>query len=117
MAPYLPGTKRKVARYNPCAGTPGPPTRATALIRAEVPQEVKPMKAETRPKPSNAKWLDAANVEGECDHPLRKVEVAWYREGRVKVGFPNGTPAVIRQAYLEGDDNDLILEVAPRSDA
>lgn len=75
------------------------------------------MKAETRPKPSNATWLDAANVEGECDHPLRKVEVAWYGEGRVKVSFPKGTPAVIRQAYLEGDDNDLILEVAPRATA
>jgi hypothetical protein len=38
------------------------------------------MKAETRPKPSNATWLDAANVEGECDHPLKKVEVAWYEQ-------------------------------------
>jgi hypothetical protein len=75
------------------------------------------MKAETRPKPSNATWLDAGKVEGECDHPLRKVEVTWYGEGRVKVSFPKGAPAVIRQAYLEGTNNDLILEVAPRADA
>lgn len=73
------------------------------------------MKAETRPKSSTATWLDAANVEGECDHPLRRVEVAWYGEGRVKVSFPKGTPAVIRQAYLTGDEKDLILEVAPRA--
>jgi hypothetical protein len=73
------------------------------------------MKAETRPKPSNATWLDAVNIEVECDHPLRKVEVAWYAEGRVKVSFPKGTPAVIRQAYLEGSNHDLILEVAPRT--
>jgi hypothetical protein len=72
------------------------------------------MKAETRSKPSNATWLDAANVEGECEHPLSRVELAWYGEGRVKVSFPKGAPAVIRQAYLEGNDNDLILEVAPR---
>jgi hypothetical protein len=73
------------------------------------------MKAKTRSKHSNATWLDAANVEGECQHPLQKVDIAWYAEGRVKVTFPKGTPAVIRQAYLEGQDNDLILEVAPRS--
>jgi len=72
------------------------------------------VKAETRAKPSNATWLDAANVEAECDHPLGKVEIAWYGEGRVKVSFPKGTPAVIRQAYLEGKDKELILEVAPR---
>ena len=72
------------------------------------------MKAKTRKKPSNATWLDAADVESEAPHPLKKVEVAWYGEGRVKVSFPKGTPAVIRQAYLEGRDNDLILEVAPR---
>lgn len=65
------------------------------------------MKAETRPKPSNATWLDAANVEGECDHPLRRVEVAWYGEGRVKVSFPKGTPAVIRQAYL-GASSEMV---------
>ncbi len=72
------------------------------------------MKAETRSKSSNATWLDAANIEAECEHPLRKVEVAWYEEGRVKVSFPKGTPAVIRQAYLEGNGKELILEVAPR---
>jgi hypothetical protein len=72
------------------------------------------MKAETRRKPSNATWLDAANVEGECDHPLRQVEIAWYADGQVKVSFPKGTPAVIRQAYLTGADHDLILEVARR---
>ena len=74
------------------------------------------MKAQTRSKPSNATWLDAADIVGECDHPLSKVEVAWYTEGRVKVSFPQGTPAVIRQAYLTGDSNDLILEVASRVD-
>jgi hypothetical protein len=72
------------------------------------------MKAETRAKPSNATWLDAANVEGECDHPLSHVELAWYPEGRVKVTFLKGAPAVIRQAYLEGEGRDVIVEIAPR---
>jgi hypothetical protein len=65
------------------------------------------MKAETRSKPTTAKWRDAANVEGECDHPLKKVQLFWLDEGRVRVTFPKGNPAVIRQAYLSGEDDDF----------
>jgi hypothetical protein len=75
-------------------------------------------------KPSNAKWIGKAVVDGTAataefaqpdpamsQHPLPDVEIAWYGDARVKVTFKDGCPAVIRQAYLTGQGRDLIVEL------
>jgi hypothetical protein len=74
-------------------------------------------------KPSNAKWMGKAVLNGATAtadfaqpdpnmalHPLPDVEIAWYDDGRAKVTFKDGCPAVIRQAYLSGQGRDLIVE-------
>ena len=74
-------------------------------------------------KQGNAKWIGKAVLDGSTQtadygpsdpkmqhHPLPVVEVAWYDTGRVKVTFRDGCPAVIRQAYLLGSGQDLIVE-------
>ena len=82
------------------------------------------MSAIRRMKPVNATWLAKAKVsadhsidfllEGGTGHEFAEVDLSWYDEGRLKITIPRGTPGVIRQAYLTGNERDLIIEVAPR---
>ena len=74
-------------------------------------------------KPSNATWLakNKVTVDGDIDypltegeHPFREVDLSWYDQGRLKLTNSRSTPGVIRQAYLTGDNRDLIIEIAPR---
>jgi hypothetical protein len=73
-------------------------------------------------KPSNAGWIAKADVnpegqfgvapaEGSTDHEFRDVNVAWYGDGRIKVTIKGAGPAAIRQAYLSGAGQDVILDV------
>jgi hypothetical protein len=83
------------------------------------------MSASMKGKPANATWVAKEKVStddqgidfplesGEA-HPFAEVDLAWYDEGRLKITIPRGTPGVIRQAYLTGNERDLIIEVAPR---
>jgi hypothetical protein len=75
------------------------------------------------PKPSNAGWIAKidANPDGEFgiaqaespgqDHAFRDVNVAWYGDDRIKITLRGGGPAVIRQAYLSGNGQDVILDL------
>lgn len=76
-------------------------------------------------KPANATWVAKEKVSADDQgidfplesggaHPFAEVELAWYDHGRLKITIPRGTPGVIRQAYLTGNERDLIIEVAPR---
>jgi hypothetical protein len=74
-------------------------------------------------KPSNAGWrakitaeptgeVEAAPApDGEAAHDFHKVEVAWYGHARVKVTLRDGGPAMLRQAYLSGAGQDVILDL------
>lgn len=77
-------------------------------------------------KPSNAKWIARVVVDPKVeniraapaahdtvDHPFGDVDIAWYEGGVVKVTFRGAGPAVIRQAYLSGKGEDVILDLCP----
>jgi hypothetical protein len=81
-------------------------------------------------KPSNAGYIAKIDVnpDGEIslnppetpspEHQFRDVNIAWYGEDRVKVTLKGGAPALIRQAYLSGAGQDVILDLvaAPESE-
>jgi hypothetical protein len=75
-------------------------------------------------KPANATWVGKVVVDGlnstaefgpsdlkMAAHDLPKFEMVWYGDDRVKLTFRDGCPAVIRQAYLTGDGQDLIIDL------
>ncbi len=74
-------------------------------------------------KPSNANWIAKAdaNPDGDfgiaaaetpgLDHAFRDVNVAWYGTDRIKITLRGGGPAAIRQAYLSGKGQDVILDL------
>jgi hypothetical protein len=79
----------------------------------------------TKGKPANATWVAKAKVSADAQaidfplehgeaHPFSEVDLTWYEHGRLKITIPRGTPGVIRQAYLTGNERDLIIELAPR---
>lgn len=82
-----------------------------------------------RDKPANAKYAAKAivSVNGDVEFTpaadpmtalnceFENVEVAWY-DNRIKVTIKAGTPAAITQAYLTGNAQDVIIEVAKRTD-
>lgn len=80
------------------------------------------------PKPSNAGWIAKVDVNPDADfgysaaqepyeHQFRDINIAWYGEDRVKVTIKGAGPAHIRQAYLAGAGQDVILDiVAARGD-
>jgi hypothetical protein len=83
------------------------------------------MSASTKSKPVNATWVAKAKVTADDQaidfpiehgesHPFGEVDLAWYDRGRLKITIPRATPGVIRQAYLTGNERDLIIEIAPR---
>lgn len=74
-------------------------------------------------KPSNATYIAQVDVtpDGEFaltqadpsgqPHVFERVNVAWYSDNRIKVTLRGGGPAVIRQAYLSGAGEDVILDL------
>ena len=71
------------------------------------------------PKPSNAGWVSKVGIDPDAGTVKMHqgagvpVEVAWYPDGRIKVTVIEGTPMVIRQAYLTGKSGqDAIIELA-----
>jgi hypothetical protein len=75
-------------------------------------------------KPGNAGWIAKVTVqpdllevqgtparEGAPEHQFRDVEVAWYGDDRVKITLKGGGPAHIRQAYLSGAGQNVILDL------
>jgi len=74
------------------------------------------------PKPSNATWIAKADVnpDGEFglaqaetphDHQLADVNIAWYGDDRIKITLRRAGPCVIRQAFLPGLRQDVIVEL------
>jgi hypothetical protein len=74
-------------------------------------------------KPANATWVGKAVVDFDGDtaesiqeaaaasHPFGRVEVALYTDPpRLKFTIRGGGPAQIRQAYLAGAGDDVIVE-------
>jgi hypothetical protein len=74
-------------------------------------------------KPSNAgytakvtvtPYLQAEGVPAEAGtptHQFQRVEVAWYGTDRIKITLRDAGPAVIRQAYLPGAGQNVILDL------
>ena len=74
-------------------------------------------------KPSNAGWrakvivdpngnVQAAPRSGDNEaHAFESVEIAWYGDDRIKITLKDGAPAVIRQAYLTGSGQNVILDL------
>lgn len=74
-------------------------------------------------KPSNAGYIAKIDVnpDGEIgltppetpspEHRFRDVNVAWYGDDRVKITLRGGGPAAIRQAFLPGAGQDVILDL------
>lgn len=74
-------------------------------------------------KPSNAGWIAKADVNPDGQfllaqaeesfqaHAFADVNVAWYGKDRIKITLKGAGPAVIRQAYLSGAGQDVILDV------
>ncbi len=54
----------------------------------------------------------AAIAEVDGGHPLRKVEVFWYPDNRLRIRIPYGAPAVMTAAYLEGKGRDINIKLA-----
>jgi hypothetical protein len=79
-------------------------------------------------KPSNAGWIAKAEVspDGEFglaaaptsshEHQFRDVSIAWYGQDRIKITLRGATPAAIRQAYLTGKAQDVIIDIIGLSD-
>ncbi len=74
-----------------------------------------------RPKPANANYLAKVVIDPDGNGQIvprtgnesswaEAVEIAWYR-GHIKVTVPGGTPAVISQSYMTGNNQDVILEI------
>lgn len=74
-------------------------------------------------KPANAGWIAKAviNPAGDLEigpapagaqaHDFEFVEIAWYGRDRLKVTLKDGGPAHIRQAYLSGSGQHVILDL------
>lgn len=73
-------------------------------------------------KPANAGWVAKAvvNTSGQVEiapadsdqaHDFDSVEIAWYGHDRVKITLRDGGPAQIRQAYLSGNGQNVILDL------
>ena len=73
-----------------------------------------------RAKPANATYLAKVVIDPDGNGQMtprtgepswfERVEIAWYSD-RIKVTIPGGTPASISQAYLTGNDQDVIIEI------
>jgi hypothetical protein len=76
-----------------------------------------------KPKGSNATYIAQVDVnpDGEfaltqaepsdSEHAFAEVNVAWYGTDRIKLTIKGAGPAVIRQAYLTGAGQDVILDL------
>jgi len=74
-------------------------------------------------KPSNAGYIAKVDVNPDADftftpteapnavHQFRDVNIAWYDDDRVKITLRGGGPAALRQAYLSGSGQDVILDL------
>jgi hypothetical protein len=73
-------------------------------------------------KPANATWIAKTKVrvtdpsidyppEPGSAHVMPEVEVAWYEGHRLKLTLAGAAPAVISQAYLPGQGQDVIIEL------
>jgi hypothetical protein len=80
------------------------------------------VKTTERKRPSNATYVAKAIVfaDGAIEYtPANaevrndRVEVNWYEDGRIKVIVRGMAPAAIRQAYLTGQDDDVIIDLIP----
>lgn len=81
-------------------------------------------------KPSNAGWtakivatpdMEVRGTPAEPDEPehqFHQVEIMWYGTDRVKIVLRDAGPALIRQAYLPGAGQNVIIDlVAERGGA
>ena len=76
-----------------------------------------------KPKGSNATYIAQVDVNPDgqfaltlaepsgADHAFAEVNVAWYGRERIKLTIRGAGPAVIRQVYLTGKGQDVILDL------
>jgi hypothetical protein len=75
-------------------------------------------------KPGNAGYIAKVDVNPDgdvrltksdsaatADHQFARVEVAWYGTDRIKISLKGAGPALIRQAYLPGAGQNVILDL------
>jgi hypothetical protein len=81
-------------------------------------------------RPTNASWLAKAKISPEGNlvatpyddsldadpEPDQEVEVAWYKDGVIKLTLPKGAPMTISQVYLTGTSRDVIIELTPNGE-
>lgn len=74
-------------------------------------------------KPANAGWRAkivaspdghvkiAPAADEDLPHDFDVVEIAWYGQDRIKITLKDGGPAQIRQAYLPGVGQSVVLDL------